>query len=300
MEHIYKKLCDIVRGKLELNAPLAECTTLGVGGNADLLFIPVDTRDLQSALKALSDEATAITILGGGSNLLIRGGGIRGLVILTTGLSKEIKIDKNYITCPAGARTILVSKMAADAGISGFEFLCGIPGTIGGAVCGNAGAYGGDMSNIVESVELMDFSGNISTVPAADLGFGYRASKIPKDNIIISVAMRGWPADISKIIEKMESNTRHRMERQPAGVRTCGSLFKNPDGGFAAKLIDDAGLRGFQLGGAAISEKHANFLLNLGAATAAELEDLAAKVHDEVLRRFGIDLEPEVKIIGDT
>ncbi|MCL1902091.1 MAG: UDP-N-acetylmuramate dehydrogenase [Alphaproteobacteria bacterium] len=303
MEKIYNNLKSLVRGRLDLNASLAAYTTLGVGGNADILFIPKDADDLRDALRMVAVENIPITIIGGGSNLLIRDGGIRGLVILITQLGGEVKVEGDRIIAPASARSILISKIAADNGIGGFEFLCGIPGTIGGALKGSVAAYGGAMSDVVESAEIMDMSGNIAVVPLADMGLCYRASKIPDNQIIISITMRGCRADKSAIIEKIESNTQKRLASHPVGVRTCGSAFGNPDnlahGGAAWKLIAETGWQGRSIGGAAMSEKHANFLTNIGGASAADLEELINKIRDDVRAKFDIDLKPEVKIIGE-
>ena len=296
---IYDKLSGVVRGKVLANAPLAALTCFGVGGAADVLFVPSDIDDLKAGLKAAA--GAPITILGGCSNVLIRDGGIRGLVVLMTGLDGGLGVaaDGIGIKCLAGARSAAVSEFAADKGISGFEFLCGIPGTIAGAVIGNAGAYGGAMSDVVESVELVDFAGNEKTLANSELGFGYRKSSIPPNYIIVSVGFRGQRGDPAAIRQKMKSNMAQRLEKQPVGFRTCGSLFKNPPGDFAARLMDEAGLRGRRVGDAAISEKHANFLLNVGNATAAEMESLGMLALDEVFLKFGITLEWEIKILGD-
>jgi UDP-N-acetylmuramate dehydrogenase len=304
--NLYQKLLEIARGRLEFDAPLGPYTGFGVGGPADLLFIPKDTEDLSNVLKTLSNHEprTAnhdITILGGGFNVLIRDGGIRGLVILTTEMRSKIKIEGDRIVSPAGARAIFLSNVAADNGIGGFEFLCGIPGTVGGAVMGNAGAYDANITGIgglVESVEAVDFSGNIHTLSNEDMNFSYRSSRPPKNLILTSVTMRGHIADKDEIRKTMDEMTQQRLSKQPTGVRTCGSMFKNPEGTAAGKLIDESGWKGRKLNGAGMSEKHANFMVNYGGATAEDIESLGNAIHDDVLKKFGIDLEWEIKRLG--
>ncbi|MCL2017461.1 MAG: UDP-N-acetylmuramate dehydrogenase [Alphaproteobacteria bacterium] len=281
----------------EKNVELATYTCFGTGGLADLFVAPKDIDELATILRSKPLDMP-ITILGGCSNILVSDDGIRGLVILTTGLKKTPQLLKNKIKCIAGFGSIAISNFAADNGLSGLEFLSGIPGTIGGAVYGNAGAYGRAMSDVVESIEIMDYNGNIIVIPSAGLGFAYRTAKIPENSVIISVTLNLAFGDVTDIKNKMQEYREHRFQRQPAGVRTCGSLFKNPPNDFAARLIESAGWKGREVNGAAISDKHANFLVNLGGATARDLLELGNAVHDDVLAKFGIDLEWEIKKIG--
>jgi UDP-N-acetylmuramate dehydrogenase len=276
------------------NEPLAKHTCFGVGGPADMLALPETTEELANVLHSRT-AGMPITILGGCSNVLINDNGIRGLAIITTKLKAAPHTAGDRLECPAGVPAIFISHLAADNGLSGLEFLCGIPGTIGGAVFGNAGAHGGEMSNAVESVTVMDFDGNIKTIPASELRFAYRSAHVPNDSVIISVTLKLTAGDAHDIKSKMESYKEWRLAKQPVGARTCGSLFKNPDGDFAARLVEAAGWKGREINGAAISDKHANFLVNTGSATAHDLESLATAIHDDVLAKFGINLEWEIK-----
>jgi len=277
------------------NAPLAQYTCFGVGGVADILAIPESIDELEEILRN-NPTNIPITILGGCSNVLINDNGIRGLVILTTQIKDIPQIDGERIKCLAGVGSIFISHFAVDNGLSGLEFLCGIPGTLGGAIYGNAGAYGGAMSDIVESIDIMDYKGNIKTIPAAQLGFAYRAAKIPENTIIISAVLKLKADNKENIKNKMDLYKEQRMAKQPVG-RTCGSLFKNPSNDFAARLIEATGWKGKEINGAIISEKHANFLMNTGGATAHDLESLGNMIHNDVLSKFGIDLDWEIKRI---
>jgi len=299
MKSIYKDLTRTLKGKLELNANMAIHTGLGAGGNADLLIIPHEINDLSTTLKVVKN--IPITILGGGQNVLVRDGGIRGLTVLTTGLS-GLEIQGNLVTAMAGQNVMQMAQKLAEAGIAGFEFLSGIPGSLGGAIRGNAGAHEANLTGIgglVESVDIMDYEGSIRTLIAAEMGFRYRKSNLPENHIIVSAKMRGKPGNPDEIRAKMAEMRQFRLEKQPQGVKTCGSLFKNPEGHSAGKLIDDAGWRGREINGAKMSEKHANFLINTGTASAKDLENLAMEVQADVLKKFGIMLELELKIIGE-
>ena len=331
MRNIFEILKPVVRGKLELNAPMAKYSGLGVGGPADLLFIPADIADLQTALSQTPDPRPQITILGGGFNVLIRDGGIRGLTIVMQSIggvtfseSHLPRSGKDFhenvlpsakgvfrrntphlgsaITADTGTSVIALSHYAAKAGISGFEFLCGIPGTLGGAIKGNVGAYESNISGIgalIETVDVMDYAGNIKTLAADECGFEYRKSALPENHIIISTTMRGTSGDPETIRAKMADYTARRLASQPQGVKTCGSLFKNPPNTSAGKLIDECGWRGKEINGAMMSEKHANFLVNTGTATATDLENLAEAVRTDVKSKTGIELEWEIKRLGE-
>ena len=289
--------------KFDLNVNMATYTGLGVGGPADMLFIPKTIEELSTALKTSSiiHHPSSIHILGAGRNILVRDGGIRGLTIMTTNLT-GFEIQGNLVTAMAGQNVMQIANKLADAGIAGFEFLSGIPGTLGGAIRGNAGAHDKNLTGIgglIETVDIMDMQGNIKTLTAAEMGFEYRRSSLPEGHIIVSARMRGTPDDPAKIRERMAEMRQFRLEKQPQGVRTCGSLFKNPTGDSAGRLIDAAGWRGKEINGAMMSEKHANFLVNTGTATAAALENLAMEIQADVLKKFGIGLELELKIIGE-
>jgi len=276
------------------NEPLAPYACFGVGGPADILACPNSIEELADILR--KHPGMPVTVLGGLTNVLINDDGIRGLVIITAGIKPCPRVPgDDKLECPASMGTIFLSQFAAASGFSGLEFLCGIPGTIGGAIFGNAGAHGGAMSDVVESIEVMDFGGNIKTIAADELQFAYRASRLPENSIIISATLKLTAGNSADIKNKMESYKKLRLAAQPVGVRTCGSLFKNPAGDFAARLIESAGWKGREINSAMMSEKHANFLVNLGGASARDLESLATAVHGDVLKKFGIDLEWEIK-----
>ena len=300
MTELYKSLEKLVRGELKINAPMAEYCTLGVGGKADLLFIPKDINDLATALRRVPTEIP-ITIIGGGSNILVRDGGLSGLTILTTKMQNNIKIKDTYISADAGVSSVLISNIAANHGISGFEFMCGLPGTIGGAVCGNAECFGGETSKVIESVDVIDRKGNLIHMKNNELGFRYRGSNFPPNCVMITVNMHGVAASPDAIRKKMAENKAARAARQtiPVGMRTCGCLFKNPEGDTAGRLIDAAGWRGRMVNGSGMSPGHANYLVTFGTASATDLESLAHKIQKEVFEKFGIKLELELKILGN-
>jgi len=287
----------VVRGKLEANAPLDKLTWFRVGGPADMLFSPEDGDDLSAFLKYIPADM-AVMPLGVGSNLLIRDGGIDGAVIRLGKKFAAITLDGNDIIAGAGAPDIAVAAAARDAGLTGLEFLRGIPGTIGGAVRMNAGAYGGEIADILLSVEIIDRDGKRRTVTPADLQFSYRHSALTDDMICLAVRLRGRPGDKGEIMRKMQAIVAARELSQPLRTRTGGSTFKNPAGLKAWCLIDEAGCRGLELGGAKVSAKHCNFLINSGTATAQDIEDLGEEIRRRVRDHSGIELQWEIRIIG--
>lgn len=286
-----------VRGKLEVHAPLDKLTWFRVGGCADILFTPEDADDLSCFLQNIPANMSVMP-LGVGSNLLIRDGGIEGAVVRFGKKFAQITIEGNDIIAGAGAPDIAVAGAARDAGLSGLEFLRGIPGTIGGAVRMNAGAYGAEMADILISAEVMDRRGNIRTMTCADLQFSYRHSSLGADMICLSVRLRGKAGDKSDIARRMQEIADAREESQPLRTRTGGSTFKNPDGDKAWSLIDGAGCRGLEIGGAKVSDKHCNFLINTGGATAQDIEDLGEEVRRRVMNNSGVDLMWEIRIVG--
>jgi UDP-N-acetylmuramate dehydrogenase len=291
-----------VRGRLTRDAPLSGLTWFRVGGAAELLFRPADVEDLASVLAALPPDVP-VTVIGIGSNLLVRDGGIAGLVIRLTGPFAGVTVEGESVVAGTAALDLTVAMTAAEAGIAGLEFLSGIPGTIGGALRMNAGAYGGDMRAITREATALDRSGRIQVLSAADLGFGYRSSAAPADWIFLSAGLRGVPGDAEDIARRMAEIRRMREDSQPTRTRTGGSTFANPDpklsGGLRAwELIDRAGCRGLTVGGAMVSEKHCNFLINTGTATAADIEDLGEEVRRRVREETGIDLQWEIRRLG--
>ena len=288
-----------VRGKLTPHAPLAPLVWFKSGGSAEWLFEPKDEEDLVAFLREL-DPAMSVMALGLGSNLIVRDGGVRGVVIrLGKSFSKIDRVDQTTLRCGGGASGILVSSTARDAGIAGLEFLRGIPGTVGGFVRMNGGAYGREVKDILVSARLALRSGEVVEWPLEKLGYTYRHSDVPLGAVVIEGVFRGTPGDSQAIGAEMDAIARAREESQPLRSRTGGSTFKNPPGHKAWALIDAAGCRGFRIGDAQVSEKHCNFLLNLGSATSAEIESLGEEVRRRVEAKTHISLEWEIQRVGE-
>ena len=286
------------RGRLVADAPLGPQTWFRTGGPAEVLFRPADVEDLASFRAALP-AGVAVTVLGVGSNLLVRDGGVRGVVIRLMRGFTGIAVEGNELVSGAGAPDLNVALTARDHGLAGLEFLSGIPGTIGGAIAMNGGAYGGELAHVLVSAEAVDRRGVVRHVAAADLAFSYRHSAAPADWIFTSARLRATPGDQLAIARRIAEIDAARTESQPRS-RTGGSTFVNPEGHRAWELIDRAGCRGLRIGEAQVSEKHCNFLINLGAATAADIEALGEEVRRRVLAHSGVQLAWEIKRIGET
>lgn len=286
-----------VRGRLTEGASLAKVTWFRVGGPAEVLFKPADVADLQHFL-AQCPEDVAITVLGVGSNLLVRDGGIPGVVIRLGRAFAEIRTEGTHVHAGAAALDLNVALAGRAAGIAGLEFLSGIPGTIGGALRMNAGAYGADLSQVFAGAIALDRQGRLHRLDAAAMGFTYRHSAVPADWIFCGAELVGQPGDPAAIQARLNEIQASREESQPVRARTGGSTFVNPVGGKAWELIDQAGCRGLTLGGAMVSEKHCNFLINTGTATAAEIEALGEMVRHRVKQKSGVDLAWEIRRIG--
>lgn len=287
-----------VRGSYEVDAPLASLTWFRVGGAGDVLYRPADVADLASFLRDVPRDIP-LTVIGIGSNLLIRDGGVRGVVIRLGKAFGKITLAGERLTVGGGALDITVASVARDNGLGGLEFLRGIPGSIGGAVAMNAGAYGREIADIFESATILLPGGQHMILKREDMDFAYRRAHLPHGAIIIEAVLRGEPRDKTLIQAEMDRIVAEREESQPLRTRTGGSTFKNPDGHKAWQLIDQAGCRGLTRGGAQMSPKHCNFMLNLGDATAADLEDLGDEVRTRVLAKTGIRLEWEIRRIGE-
>lgn len=285
------------RGRLVADAPLGPQTWFRTGGPAEVLFRPADVEDLASFLAALPADV-AVTVLGVGSNLLVRDGGVKGVVIRLMRGFAAITVDGRDVVSGAGALDLNVALTARDHALAGLEFLSGIPGTIGGAVAMNGGAYGGELSQVLVSAEAVDRAGVVHRVGAADMGFGYRHNEAPADWIFTSARLRATPGDQLAIARRIAEIDAARTESQPRS-RTGGSTFVNPPGHKAWELIDRAGCRGLRIGEAQVSEKHCNFLINLGTATAADIEALGEEVRRRVFAHSGVRLEWEIKRIGE-
>jgi len=287
-----------VRGKLTPDAPLAPLVWFKSGGRAEWLFEPKDEQDLVDFLREL-DPDVPIMALGLGSNLIVRDGGVPGIVVrLGKPFAKIERVDETTLRCGGGASGILVSSTARDAGIAGLEFLRGIPGTVGGFVRMNGGAYGREVSDILISARLVLRSGEVVEWPLERLGYTYRHSEVPAGAVVIESMFRGSPGDPEAIGAEMDAIARAREESQPLRSRTGGSTFKNPTGHKAWALVDAAGCRGLTMGDAQVSEKHCNFLLNLGSATSAEIEALGEEVRRRVEAKTHISLEWEIQRVG--
>lgn len=287
-----------VRGRLTADAPLTRYTWFRTGGPAEVLFEPADEADLTAMLRGLP-EGVPLTVIGIGSNLLVRDGGVEGLVVRLGKPFAWISITENRIEAGAGAGDIAVANAAREAGLTGLEFLRGIPGTLGGGVRMNAGAYGREIADILCSARVIDRPGAVHELSRDELGFGYRHSALPHGWIVTAATLEGRPDAPEAIAARMAAITAERESTQPVRTRTGGSTFRNPGRGPKAwELIDAAGCRGLRIGGAQISEKHANFLINTGDATAADLERLGEEVRRRVYAHSGIRLAWEIERIG--
>lgn len=287
-----------VRGKLTAGAPLAPLVWFKTGGAAQWLFEPADTEDLQMFLRGLPAEVPVMA-LGLGSNLIVRDGGVPGVVVrLGKACGKVEAVGPLTLRCGGGASGIAVSSAARDAGIAGMEFLRSIPGTVGGFVRMNGGAYGREVRDILVEAQVVLRSGELVTLPVADMHYSYRHSDLPDQAVVVSALFRGEPGDPAAIQAEMDRIAAEREASQPLRSRTGGSTFKNPPGRKAWQLVDEAGCRGLALGGAQVSEKHTNFLINTGDATSTQIEALGEEVRRRVKEESGVDLEWEIQRVG--
>jgi UDP-N-acetylmuramate dehydrogenase len=287
-----------VRGKLTANAPLAPLVWFKSGGAAEWLFEPKDLEDLQSFFRDL-DPATPVMALGLGSNLIVRDGGVSGVVVrLGKAFANVGKAADLTLGCGAGASGILVSSTARDHGIAGLEFLRSIPGTVGGFVRMNGGAYGGEVKDILVDCDVVMRDGSLATLAASELHYSYRHSELPDGAIVVAARFRGRPGEPAAIKAEMDRISASREASQPLRSKTGGSTFKNPEGHKAWQLVDEAGCRGLRKGGAQVSEKHTNFLINTGDATSTDIEALGEEVRARVKATSGIELQWEIQRVG--
>ncbi len=286
-----------VRGVYRENVPLSDMTWFRVGGPAEVLFRPADEDDLLHFLLE-KPKGLAVTVIGVGSNLLVRDGGIAGVLIrLGRGFS-SVDVDGETVRAGAGAANANLALKACQAGLSGFEFLRGVPGTVGGGLRMNCGAYDREMADIVTAARAVDPDGRLHDLGPKELGFAYRHSDVPEDWLFLGAEMRGQASDCESVARHMNEIVREREETQPVRVRTGGSTFKNPEGRKAWELIERAGCRGLSRGGASVSEMHCNFLVNRGDASAGDLESLGEEVRRRVHEATGVTLEWEIRRIG--
>jgi len=287
-----------IKGQLLKNAALAKYTSWRVGGAAELLFLPEDKQDLQLFLSSLLDT-TAVFWMGLGSNLLIRDGGILGVVINTRGRLKQMyRNSDNTVYVEAGVPCAHVARFCGEQGLSGAEFLAGIPGTMGGALKMNAGAFGGETWNIVGKVEMISSNGTITERTVDDFDIKYQSVVGYPNEWFVAARLQLNPGDTSGSQEKIKKLLAKRNQSQPTNLPSCGSVFKNPDYDYAARLIEASDLKGYSIGGAQVSKKHANFIINTGSATASDIETLIHHVQSEVKRQQGVFLQTEVCIVG--
>ena len=300
-QNIIEKFTDLLgKEKVKVNEPMNRHTTFRIGGPADCFLLPSSQEALQEIIKICSDEKLPYFILGNGSNLLVSDAGYRGVIIQLYRNYGEITAEGNMIRAKAGALLSQIAAAAKNASLTGFEFAGGIPGTLGGAVVMNAGAYGGEMKDILKEVTVMTEKGEILTLPAEELEMGYRTSIIKKKGYLVLGAVIVLEQGEQEVIKaRMKELTEQRVSKQPLEYPSAGSTFKRPEGYFAGKLIMDAGLCGYQTGGAQVSEKHCGFVINKGNATATDVCRLMKDVQDKVKEQFGVTLEPEVKFLGD-
>ncbi|NHO32203.1 UDP-N-acetylmuramate dehydrogenase [Acetobacter fallax] len=294
-------MAGAVRGRVSVEQPLGPRSWFRVGGPAECLFQPADVDDLTVAMERFSPELP-VMVLGACSNVIIRDGGIPGLVIRLGGPFAGIAVEPDAVVAGGAALDATVAETAAAAGLGGLEFLAGIPGSIGGAVRMNAGAYGSDMAAVLDWAEIVSRDGTLMRLPASALRFGYRRSALPDGAIVVRARLRAEPADAAAVKERIAGVRAAREGSQPVRARTGGSTFRNPDKEVsemkAWQLVDAAGCRGLMVGGAQVSEKHCNFLINTGGATAADLETLGETVRRRVLETSGVTLHWEIKRIG--
>ena len=300
-QEIKKMFCELLgRDHVLTDEPMKQHTTFKIGGPADYFLVPETGEEVGEIIKICRKTDTPYFILGNGSNLLVGDGGYRGAVIQVYRNMSAVTVEGTTITAQAGALLSAVAAAAKNASLTGFEFAGGIPGTGGGAAVMNAGAYGGEMKDVLVEVTVMDAEGKIFAISAEKLELGYRTSVIKKAGyIVLEAKIRLKEGDQEAIRERMKELTIQRTTKQPLEYPSAGSTFKRPEGYFAGKLVMDSGLRGYQVGGARISEKHCGFVINAGDATAKDVRTLMDNVRDIVYEKYGVTLEPEVKFLGE-
>lgn len=297
LEKLQKRLGE---GKVKVQEPMAAHTTFRIGGPADFYVMPQTPQEIAEVIRICREENCPYFILGNGSNLLVGDRGYRGVVIQLYKNFDGISIEGTKVTAKAGAMLVRVAKEAGKMGLTGLEFASGIPGTIGGAMVMNAGAYGGEMKDVVTSVTVLTKDGEVMILSVEKMKFRYRGSVIEEEGYtVLECTMELQQGDQEAIKARMDELAVQRKAKQPVEFPSAGSTFKRPEGYFAGKLIMDAGLRGYRVGGAQVSEKHCGFVINAGGATAADVMQLMKDVSDRVQEQFGVRLEPEVKRIGE-
>ena len=301
MQNIYELLCGCAGGEnVRRQEPMSLHTTFRIGGPADLFVTPGSIQAVADGIRICKETQTPCAVIGNGSNLLVSDTGYRGVIIQIGRNLNQVSVNGEEIRAQAGAMLSVIAKTALSESLTGFEFASGIPGTLGGAAVMNAGAYGGEMKDVLTEVTVLTREGEIRTIPAEKLEMGYRTSLAAKNGwIILEAVLKFQKGDAEAIRGRMEELKMQRVTKQPLDLPSAGSTFKRPEGYFAGKLIMDAGLRGFTVGGAQISEKHCGFVVNKGGATAEDVRNLICAVQKKVQEDAGVKLEPEVKFLGE-
>lgn len=299
-----RRLEGLFRGKLLYDASLKGLVSFKAGGAAEVIASPDDIDDLMGLYRFLQEERIPFLLMGEGTNVLVRDGGFKGVVIrLSSGFNTiglcEANGKKSYVKAQAGARLLRVLRFACDHGLAGLEFVSGIPGSVGGAVAMNAGAHGGEIKDSIASIRVLGSNGAVKDLERAQLQFSYRKLDLPPDSVIVEARFACTRGDRDEIAARIQENLDRRRNSQPLDFPSAGSVFKNPEGYYAGKLIEDLGFKGYQIGGAAVSERHANYIVNRGSATAADIVTLITIIQEKVWQERGIRLEPEIRIVGD-
>ena len=297
---LFKQLYEVIdSANIMIDEPMKNHTYFKVGGPADILVTPEDVKEIQAVIKICKDNGVNYFLIGNGSNLLVKDGGIRGVVIKLTKIDK-IEVEGNKIIASSGATLFDVAQVALGCSLKGMEFASGIPGSIGGAAAMNAGAYDGEMSMVMESMVAIDNNGELLTLTNGEMELSYRSSAIFKHGYtVVSVTLNLQVGDVEVIKARMDTLAKKRSDKQPLEYPSAGSTFKRPEGYFAGKLIEDCGLKGIYVGDAQVSEKHSGFIINKKNASAKDILDLILLVQNEVEKKFGVQLHPEVKIWGE-
>ncbi|MBQ3574832.1 MAG: UDP-N-acetylmuramate dehydrogenase [Clostridia bacterium] len=299
MQKLAEKLRAIAPDRLFENEPMSKHTTFRVGGPADLMFYPESRDEIIAALEAAKEENVPVHVIGNGSNLLVRDGGIRGLVIVLGDEFARVCVDGDRIYAEAGVRLSRIAMVAQENGLTGLEFAGGIPGTLGGGCMMNAGAYGGQLSDVLVSCQVL-LDGELKSYSVDEMEMGYRTTMpLKKGGVVFSAEFRLKRGDPAAIAERMRDLAQRRRDKQPLNMPSAGSTFKRPEGHFAGALIEGCGLKGYSVGGAQVSEKHAGFVVNTGNATAKDILGLIEYIQKTVFAEKGVTLEPEVRIIGE-
>ncbi len=296
---IREKLEGQIRGRVLYGEPLNKYTSFGIGGPADLIVFPEGVEDVQASLLFCRTEGIPYLVLGGGSNLLVRDGGFRGMVLHLDGVFTHLTVEGRRVWAGSSVRVSRLVAFCSKHSLRGVECLAGIPGTVGGAVKGNAGAFGGSVADHLTEVRLLTSHGELRAFPREELEFSYRRSSLPEGCVILETAIHLEPGDAIEIRRRVSENLLQRNRGQPVEWRSAGSVFKNPPSEYAGRLVEKAGLKGLRIGGASISPKHGNFIINLGGATAGDVLALIDLIQHRVRDEMEVELELEVQVVGD-